>query len=81
MAIGGNANWPASLVTTVYGHRNFAKVYSIIRVCAFSVLALALTLTGSLSGAYVVFVVLLFIAAFLILKVDDKKYADGNTCV
>ena len=88
MAIGGNANWPASLVTTVYGHRNFAKVYSlinpcisIIRVCAFSVLALALTLTGSLSGAYVVFVVLLFIAAFLILKVDDKKYADGKTCV
>lgn len=85
VAIGGNANWPASLVSTVYGYRNFAKVYtlvnpciSIIRVCAFSVLAAAMTLTGSLSGAYIVFVVLAFVAAALILAVNDKKYADGG---
>lgn len=88
MAIGGNANWPASLVTTVYGHRNFAKVYSfinpcisIVRMCAFTVLAISLAVTGSLAGAYMVFVVLAFAAAGLILIVNDKKYADGKTCV
>lgn len=83
IAIGGNANWPVSLVSTVYGHRNFAKIYSlvnpcisIIRVCCFSVLAISIALTGSLAGAYTVFVVLAFIAAGLILLVDDKKYAE-----
>ncbi len=83
IAIGGNANWPVSLVSTVYGHRNFAKIYSlvnpcisIIRVCCFSVLAASIALTGSLAGAYGVFVVLAFLAAGLILLINDKKYAE-----
>lgn len=86
IAIGGNANWPVSLVSSVYGYRNFAKVYSlinpcisIIRVFSFSVLAVSMAITGSLSGAYAVFVVLAFVAAGLILLINDKKYADGKT--
>ena len=87
IAIGGNANWPASLVSTVYGHQNFAKVYtlvnpliSLIRVCSFAVLAAALAITGSMTGAYMIFVVLAFVGAGLVLMVNDKKYADGKTC-
>lgn len=82
VAIGGNANWPVSLTTTVFGHRNFAKVYSLINPCisiirmlSFSVLALSLTSTGSYSAAYVLFVALAVVAAFMIFRVDDKKYA------
>lgn len=83
VAIGGNANWPVSLVTTVYGHRNFAKVYalinpaiSIIRMLSFVVLAISLTLTGSYSSAYILFVALAFIGAWMIYAVKDKEFAD-----
>jgi hypothetical protein len=83
IAIGGNANWPASLVSSAFGHRNFAKVYSlvnpaisILRVCCFATLAAALSLTGSLTGAYIVFVGLAVLAAILIFFVNDKQYAD-----
>jgi sugar phosphate permease len=83
IAIGGNANWPASLTTTVFGHRNFAKVYSlinpgisIIRMCAFVTLGAAISLTGSMTGAYVLFVGLAVLAAVLIFFVNDKQYAE-----
>lgn len=82
-AIGGNANWPVSLVSSAFGHRNFAKVYSlinpaisIIRMLSFVVLAISLRLTGSYSTAYVLFVILAFIAAAMIYMVNDKEYAD-----
>jgi sugar phosphate permease len=82
VAIGGNANWPASLTSTVFGHRNFAMVYSIInpaisvmRMLSFVALAISLRLTGSYSSAYVVFVILAFFAALLIWLVNDKQYA------
>lgn len=85
VAIGGNANWPVSLVTTTFGHRNFAKVYSlinpaisIIRMLSFVVLAISLTLTGSYSAAYVAFVILAVVAAALIYFVNDKQYADPD---
>lgn len=83
VAIGGNANWPASLTSTVFGHRNFAKVYSIInpaisviRMLSFVVLAISLSITSSYSAAYVLFVVLAFVAAGLIWLVNDKQYAE-----
>lgn len=76
--------WADSGVALAY--RNFAKVYSlinpcisIIRVFSFSALAVSMAITGSLSGAYAVFVVLAFVAAGLILLINDKKYADGKT--
>jgi len=84
VSIGGNANWPVSLVSTVYGHKNFAKVYSLINPCisvirmlSFAALALSLTMTGSYSGAYVGFVILAVIAAGMIYCVNDKKHADS----
>lgn len=85
-AIGGNANWPISLTSTVFGYRNFTKVFtlvnpafSIVRVMAFTVLAVALALTGSLSGAYIVFFVLALLGSVMIFLVNDKKWADGST--
>lgn len=84
VSIGGNANWPVSLVTSVFGHKNFAKVYSLINPCisvvrmlSFTALALSLTMTGSYTGAYVVFVVLAVVAAGMILMVNDTQYVDS----
>ena len=83
VAIGGNANWPVSLTTTVYGHRNFTKVFSLInpaisvvRMLAFSVLAVSLAMTGSYTAAYIGFVVLACIAAFMIFTMNDTEFAD-----
>lgn len=85
-AIGGNANWPVSLTSSVFGYKNFTKVFnlvnpafSIIRVLSFSVLAGALALTGSLAGAYVVFFVLALVGAAALFLVNDKRWADGST--
>ncbi len=83
LAIGGNAHWPVSLVSTAFGHRNFAKVYSlinpaisIVRMCSFAVLALALALTGTMTGAYILFAVLSVLSAVLIFLMNDKEYAE-----
>lgn len=85
IAIGGNAHWPVSLVCNSFGHQNFAKIYSlanpcisIIRMCSFSVLAVALSVTGTLTGAYVVFIALSLIAGLLVWCVNDKQYADSE---
>ncbi|MCO7122923.1 MFS transporter [Ihubacter massiliensis] len=84
-ALGGNANWPVSLCSSVFGHMNFAKVYSLvcpiytfIRCCAFAVLAFFISTTGSLSGAYILFGVMAIIGAGLTILINDKKYADGK---
>lgn len=84
VSIGGNANWPVSLVTTVFGHKNFAKVYSLINPCisiirmlSFGALALSLSLTGSFNLAYIVFVGFAVVAAIMIYFINDKRYADS----
>lgn len=83
VAIGGNANWPVSLTTTVFGPSNFAKVYSLInpaismiRMLSFVVLAISLQLTEGYTAAYYLFVALAFVAAFMIYIVNDKEYAE-----
>lgn len=80
IAIGGNAHWPISLVMTVFGARRFTKAYSLINPCvsairmlSFSVLALSLAITGSYTGAYVVFVALSLMAAGMIYMTNDKR--------
>ena len=85
MAIGGNANWPVSLVSSVFGYQNFAKVYSVvmplytlIRCCSFAVLAFFIAQTGSLMDAYILFAVMAFVGAVLTLLINDKKFADGT---
>lgn len=83
LAIGGNAHWPVSLVSTTFGHRNFAKVYSlinpaisIVRMCSFAVLALSLSITGTMAGAYILFAALSVAAAVLLFLMNDKEYAE-----
>lgn len=85
VAIGGNANWPVSLTSSVFGYRNFARVYTLvmpiytlIRCCAFVVLAAFMTLTGSLAGAYIAFGVLGLLGAVLTVFINDKRFADGS---
>lgn len=82
-AIGGNANWPVSFTSTVFGYKNFPRVYPYInlflnigRGFAFLVLAFSLRITGSLTGAYWVFVVILVLGMIMAMIVNDKKYAD-----
>lgn len=84
-AIGGNANWPVSFTSTVFGYKNFSRVYPYInlimnlgRAIAFLVLGISLTATGSLEGAYIVFIVILVIGMFCAMLVNDKKYADAK---
>ncbi|MDO4544879.1 MAG: MFS transporter [Bacillota bacterium] len=84
-ALGGNANWPMSLTSTVFGHRNFAKAYSLIlplytliRCCAYIVLAFFISTTGSLTGAYIAFAIVGLIGAAICMLINDKKYTDGT---
>jgi len=86
IALGGNANWPASITSTVFGYKNFPKVYTLInpmiavlRSFAFIVLGICLSVTGTLAGAYVVFAIMSFVAAGIAAMIDDKKYAHGTT--
>lgn len=84
VAIGGSANWPISLTSTVFGSKNFAKTYSlinplisIIRMLSFTVLAISLALFDSYTNAYIFFIVLLIVSIVMVLLIDDKKYSDG----
>lgn len=83
-ALGGNANWPVSFTSSVFGYKNFSRVYPYInllmnvgRAIAFLVLGISLTVTGSLEGAYVVFIVILLVGMLCAMIVNDKKYANG----
>ena len=77
MGIGGVANLVGSLVGTIWGHREFARVFGIVntiegvvRVTAFSVLAFGLTHLGGYSGAYSIFLVLCIIGVILMCLVE-----------
>ena len=79
-AIGGTTNLSASLVGTIFGRFDFAKAFtvvnpimSVVRVCAFSVLALALNVTGSLTGAYLCFIVLCAVSAVMFAFVKERR--------
>ena len=79
-AIGGTTNLSASIVATLFGRFDFARAWlvvnpliAVLRNCAFLILAIALEVTGSLTGAYVFFVILSVIAAVLSALIRDKK--------
>lgn len=81
IAIGAAANFMTSLPASVFGRHNFDLVYSIyfpimeiVLMLNYIVNAKALELTGSLRGAYAVFVVLLAVNFVLISVLDTKKY-------
>lgn len=81
IAIGAAANFMTSLPASVFGRHNFDLVYSIyfpimeiVLMLNYIVNAKALELTGSLHGAYAVFVVLLAVNFILISVLDTRKY-------
>jgi len=81
IAIGAAANFMTSLPASVFGRHNFDLVYSIyfpimeiVLMLNYKVNSLALTMTGSLRGAYVVFIVLLAVNLILISVLNTKKY-------
>ncbi|MGN1414858.1 MAG: nitrate/nitrite transporter [Anaerovoracaceae bacterium] len=81
IAIGAAANFMTSLPASVFGRHNFDLVYSIyfpimeiVLMLNYIVNAKALELTGSLRGAYAVFVVLLAVNFILISVLDTRKY-------
>jgi sugar phosphate permease len=81
VAIGAAANFMTSLPASVFGRHSFDVVYSIyfpimqvVLMLNYIVNSLALRLTGSLRGAYVVFIALLIINLILIGILNTRKY-------
>lgn len=81
IAIGAAANFMTSLPASVFGRHNFDLVYSIyfpimeiVLMLNYIVNAKALEWTGSLRGAYMVFIGLLVINFILISVLDTRKY-------
>ncbi len=81
MAIGGSANFTTSLPAAVFGRHGFEKVNSvifpvqgIITSMNFVLSGVSMALTGSLRGAYVVFICVLAVNLILIGLVNEHKY-------
>lgn len=81
VAIGAAANFMTSLPASVFGRHNFDLVYSIyfpimeiVLMLNYKINSLALTITGSLRGAYIVFIVLLAVNIILISVLNTRKY-------
>ena len=81
IAIGASANFMISLPASVFGRHGFSKVYAVyfpimnaILMSTYVINAQAIRVTGSLRGAYMVFIGLLAINIVLISIVDTRKY-------
>jgi sugar phosphate permease len=81
VAIGAAANFIISLPASVFGRHGFAKVYaayfpimSTILFTNYIINATALRITGSLRGAYMVFVGILLVNVILINILDVRKF-------
>lgn len=81
MAIGGSANFTTSLPTSIFGRHGFEKVNSVIfpvqgivTSLNFLLSGVSIALTGSLRGAYMVFMGILALNLLLIGIVDEHKY-------
>lgn len=81
---GGIPNLSASMITTIFGRREYAQAYTVfnpimtvIRTSSFAVLAFVLSLTSnSYSHAYLVFGILAFIGFALTAMIRDKAIVD-----
>lgn len=78
-SIAGIKELCTSMIGTVYGRYDFAAANRLIstiaclfRVSCFAVIAVSLKYTGSYDGAYITFIVLDLIAAWLIFRIDDR---------
>ena len=81
IAIGAAANFMTSLPASVFGRHSFDVVYSIyfpimqiVLMLNYIVNSMALRITGSLRGAYVVFIGLLILNFILISVLNTRKY-------
>ncbi|MCR5667084.1 MAG: MFS transporter [Eubacterium sp.] len=81
MSIGGSANFMSSLPTSVFGRQGFEKVNSVIfpiqaiMTCiAFLIDGLALSLTGSLRGAYIVVAAFALVDIIVVAVTRDHHY-------
>jgi OFA family oxalate/formate antiporter-like MFS transporter len=81
MAIGGSANFTTSLPAAVFGRHGFEKVNSVIfpiqgivTSINFLLSGISIALTGSLRGAYVVFICILAVNVGIISFVNEHKF-------
>ncbi|QAT41748.1 MFS transporter [Aminipila luticellarii] len=81
VAIGASANFMISLPASVFGRHGFSKVYAVyfpimnaILMSNYVINAQAIRVTGSLRGAYMVFIGLLIVNIILISLIDTRKY-------
>lgn len=81
VAIGASANFMVSLPASVFGRHNFDLVYSIyfpimeiVLMLNYKINSIALSMTGSLRGAYLVFIALLVVNIVFITILDVRKY-------
>ncbi|MBF4694723.1 MFS transporter [Fusibacter ferrireducens] len=81
ISIGGAANFIISLPASVFGRHGFAKANSVVFPIMSAILfsnyvinAQAIKITGSLRGAYVVFLCFLLINIFFVSLIDVRKY-------
>ena len=87
MAIGGSANFTTSLPAAVFGRHGFEKVNSVIfpiqgivTSMNFLLSGVSIAMTGSLRGAYIVFIVIIIANIVLIRCVNEHKFnKDFNT--
>lgn len=81
MAIGGSANFTTSLPAAVFGRHGFEKVNSvifpiqgIITSLNFLLSGISIALTGSLRGAYILFICIIAVNLLLISRVNEHKF-------
>ena len=81
VSIGGAANFTTSLTASVFGRHDFKMAYgliypllNIVQQSNFLVNAMALRATGSLRGAYIVYIVLILLSAVIVSFINDRKY-------
>ena len=81
VAIGASANFMVSLPASVFGRHNFDLVYSIyfpimeiVLMLNYKINSIALSMTGSLRGAYLVFIALLLVNIVFISVLNVRKY-------
>ncbi|WP_321337832.1 MFS transporter [uncultured Cohaesibacter sp.] len=78
--IGGCGNLATSIVATKFTRGAFIKAWgiinpiqSVVRSCAFALLAFGLTYMGGYAGAYSIFIVVNLIAVVMIWSLDERK--------
>jgi sugar phosphate permease len=81
IAIGASANFMVSLPASVFGRHGFSKVYAAyfpimnaILMTNYVINAQAIRVTGSLRGAYMVFIGLLIVNIIIVSLIDTRKY-------